>query len=155
MEIIDKIAIVATIIGCLLLLKGLNAFAEILNDQDGAQVKKIRTGFIVCLVAAALDFIPGIAGYILSSIVEFVAVIIMLQAYTALKNSLTFPPQACKGAGTLLIAQALFLPGFLVPVIGIFLFLVAFIFVLSGWSTIMKTNPETGMKQSGEYSPYN
>jgi hypothetical protein len=156
----DNMAVVAIIVGYFLFLQGLKGFSGILNPQDGAQVKKIRNGVILGIIAAAIDFIPLIG--IVSGIVNLIAFIIMLLAYSALKNSATFPPQARRGAGTLFTSQILIAIGVVlgwIPLIGgFFEFIlsgIAYILVLVGWSTIRKANPEAGMTRPGEYPPYN
>ncbi|MDR1338455.1 MAG: hypothetical protein LBK58_00090 [Prevotellaceae bacterium] len=155
----DNLAIVAIIVGYFLFLQGLKGFSGILNSQDGAQVKKIRNGVILGIVAAGLDFIPLMG--IVSGIVNIIAFIIMLMAYSALKNSATFPPQARRGAGTLFTSQILIIIGVVlgwIPLIGgLFEFIlsgIAYILVLVGWSTIKKANPEAGTTRPGEYPPY-
>jgi hypothetical protein len=156
----DNMAIVAIIVGYFLFLQGLKGFSGILNPQDSAQVKKIRNGVIMGIVAAGLDFIPLMG--LVSGIVNLIAFIIMLMAYSALKNSATFPPQARRGAGTLFTSQILIAIGVVLgwmPLIGgFFEFIlsgIAYILVLVGWSTIRKANPEAGMTRPGEYPPYN
>jgi hypothetical protein len=155
----DNMAVVAIIVGYFLFLQGLSSFSGILNPQDGAQVKMIRNGVILGIIAAAIDFIPLMG--IVSGIINLIAFIIMLMAYSALKNSATFPPQARRGAGTLFTSQILIAIGVVlgwIPLIGGFfefiLSVIAYILVLVGWSTIRKANPEAGMTQPGEYPPY-
>jgi hypothetical protein len=134
--------------GYVLFLIGLTGFAKILDGSDSAAVGKIRTGVILGLVAIVTGFIP-LAGGIIGGIINIVAFIMMMIAYSALKKSQTFPQAARRGAGTLFTSQILLIIGAalgLIPFIGaIFdgiLGIIAFIMVLVGWSTIRKAQPE-------------
>ncbi|MDR2120322.1 MAG: hypothetical protein LBP64_05540 [Tannerella sp.] len=134
--------------GYVLYLLGLNSFGEILEANDSASVGKIRTGVILGLVGIVLGLLP-LAGWILGGIANIIAFIMMMTGYSALKNSQTFPARARRGAGTLYTSQILLIIGVVlgwIPVLGgVFegiLGLIAFILVLSGWSTIKNTQPE-------------
>ncbi|MDR1602735.1 MAG: hypothetical protein LBS42_09960 [Tannerella sp.] len=134
--------------GYILFLLGLSGFARILEPNDSASVGKIRTGVILGLIATGVGFIPLI-GWIVGGILNIIAFIMMLIAYSALKNSRTFPAGARRGAGSLFTSQILLIIGVVlgwIPFVGgIFrgiLNIIAFILLLTGWATIKNTQPE-------------
>jgi uncharacterized membrane protein len=82
----------------------------------------------------------------IGGILNIIAFIMMLLAYSALKNSQTFPAGARRGAGSLFTSQILLIIGVVlgwIPLVGgIFsgiLSIIAFILVFTGWATIKKT----------------
>jgi uncharacterized membrane protein len=146
--------------GYVMFLIGLGGFTKILEPHDSAAVGKIRTGVILGLAGEVIGFIPLI-GWIIGGLLKIIAFFMMLTAYSALKNSQTFPARGRTGAGRLYTSQILLIIGVVlgwIPLIGgIFkgiLNLIAFIMVLSGWATIKNTRPgapEYPMPEAPEY----
>ncbi|MDR2585987.1 MAG: hypothetical protein LBC84_07205 [Prevotellaceae bacterium] len=160
LSIICKILIAAIILGYYLYLKGLSDFAKILDSTDSTAVGTIRSATIVILIGWVLSFVfgflpfVGFVGRLISGILCLIAYIMMLQGYSTLKKSSTFPEQARKGASSLFTAIVLLLCAIiigLIPLIGgipsMILNIIAFIMVLSGWAKIKNAvaNPTTTM----------
>jgi hypothetical protein len=134
------------IIGYVLTLMGLGGFRNVLDSKDSASVGKVRTGFILGIVAIGVDFIP-LMGWA-AGVLNIIAFILMLIGYSALKGSETFPTKARSGASTLFIAMILLVVGEvldLIPLIGdyfnaLFHF-IAYILTLVGWAKIKNAVP--------------
>jgi hypothetical protein len=150
LAIIVYLLLAAIIFGYYLYLKGLIDFEKAVDPADAENVKKVRTATILVLIGFGLtlvfsilpifgDFMSGFIGGILN----IVAYILMLIAFSGLKNSSTFPKIAQQGANFLFVAMILLLCAVVlgwIPFIGgvmeIIVSVVAFIFVLLGWLKI-------------------
>jgi hypothetical protein len=143
LSIICKLLLVGIIAGYVLTLLGLSNFATILEDADGAAIRKVRLAFILVLISTGLEFVPLLG--IVCTVLYIVAYIIMLQGYSALKKSPTFP--ATKAASTLFTAMILLLIGVIldfIPLVGDFLegvlSIIAYVMMFLGWSKIKNLN---------------
>lgn len=125
---------------------GVSGMAKKLTGVDQQSFMKIRTAIILNIVATLCSLIP-VAGSIIALILNIIAFIFLLQAYSALKASPTFPVKARSGASLLFIATILNLIGVIlaiIPLIGIIgslLNLVADILIIIGWYKVMSANP--------------
>lgn len=136
-------------------MSGLSNFAEIqANDDDSCGVRRIRSGMVWTLLSIVVNYIPML-GRFLSSLFLFIAFFVLLSGYSKLKNSLTFPVKARRGAGVLFGSMFVQLIGNIldwVPIVGdllegLFSF-IAFCMVLNGWKKIKKADVnETPMTQ--------
>ena len=139
--------LVAIIFGYVLTFLGLTGFRTILETNDANAIGKVRTAFILAIIAAGVGFIP-LMGWV-GGILNIVAFILMLLGYSALKSSSTFPELGRKGASTLFVALILLLVGVVVGFIpfigGIFngiLSIIAYIMTLLGWKKIVSAAVE-------------
>jgi len=136
------ILLAAIIIGYVLTFLGLTGFRKILELNDATAIGKVRTAFILAIIAAGVSFIP-LMGWA-AGILNIIAFILMLLGYSALKTSTTFPELARKGASTLFVALILLLVGAIIGFIpfvgGIIegvLSIIAYIMTLLGWKKIV------------------
>lgn len=140
-DILKIVVTIAVIYGYWLFLNSLTAFRELVNPNDAPRVGSIRTAVILQIIAAILAVIPIVA--IVGGILSIIAWIMLLIAYAGLKDSVTFPELARRGASRIFIAMILSLVGWIVgwiPIIGwIILFIlgiISLIMVLTGWKLI-------------------
>lgn len=145
-------------------MSGLSNFAKIqANDDDSRGVRRIRSGMVWTLLAVLVDYIPTVGGFI-SFLFLFIAFFVLLSGYSKLKNSLTFPVKARRGASVLFGSMFVQLIGNildLIPIVGdlleaLFSF-IAFCMVLNGWKKIKKADvnetPMTQMAQTMGVAP--
>ena len=120
----------------------LKPWQALLAGNDSKAVGRIYTATILQIVAIVLGFIPFIG--LIGSILNLVAWIMLLLAYSDLKKSSTFP--ASEGAGKIFTAMILNLVAAIIcwiPVInliGTILCIVALIMTLNGWKLIAGSN---------------
>lgn len=143
----DILAIVATlaiIYGYWTFIQSLGRFHDLVNPADAPQIKTLRTTTILMIVAAVLSVIPVIK--IAGGIIYLIAWIMLIVAYSKLKNSSTFPELARKGTSRLFLAMILEVIGWVlgfIPLIGsIFetiISIIAFILVILGWKAISES----------------
>jgi hypothetical protein len=139
LNIIVYLLLIAIGVGYILTIVGLGRFGKILDGSDKKAIGSVRTAFILALIAVVLDMVP-LAG-IISDIVYLIAVVLMLVAYSSLKNSTTFAGSA--GASTLFVAMILIVVGWVVDFIPFagdwiesVLSIIAYIMTLAGWCKI-------------------
>jgi len=153
--IICYILLAAIIFGYYLYLKGLSDFEKVNEPADAENVKKLRTATILVLAGMGVIFIfgfipfAGFVGGLIGGILNIVAYILMLLAFSALKSSSTFPSTARSGAGMLFVAMILLLCAALlglIPFIGgilnIIISAIAFVMVIIGWLKIKNAATE-------------
>lgn len=143
-DILSIVAALAIIYGYWMFIQSLDTLQKLVNPADAPQVKTIRTTTILMIVAAVLSVIPVIR--IAGGILYLIAWIMLIIAYSRLKNSPTFPELARKGTSKLFLAMILEVIGWvigLIPFIGsIFeaiLSITAFILVILGWKDISES----------------
>lgn len=141
LDVICWLLLAGIIVGVFLYMQGLSQFGNILEPADSTAIGKVRTGAILLIVAAVVDFIPFL-GWV-GGILNIIAYILMLIGFSALKGSTTFPEIAKKGANLLFVSMILLLVGagigFIPLVGGIFKMIlnpVAFILMMVGWMRI-------------------
>lgn len=154
-DIIGYVATFVIVIAYFTYMSGLSNFANIqANDDDSRGVRRIRGGMVWTLLSIVVNYIPVIGGF-LAFLFLFIAFFVLLSGYGKLKNSLTFPVKARRGAGVLFGSMFVQLIGNildLIPVVGdllegLFSF-IAFCMVLNGWKKIKKADVnETPMTQ--------
>ena len=129
---------IGAIYGFWLFFSNLNPWKQLVGDEDAKTIGKIYTATILQMVAIVLRIIPFVG--LIGGILNFVAWIMLLIAYSNLKNSSTFP--ATEGAGKIFTAMILTLVGTIIaiiPVIGIIgsiINICAFFMTLKGWKLI-------------------
>ncbi len=137
---------IANIIGLVLFIQGLGEFMPLLANQDTNSVGKIRTAAILNIVGAILAVIPviSLAGVVLN----IIAFILMIMAYSALKSSPSFPTKAREGADKLFNAMILNIIAavcVIIPVIGwiaaFVLRIIAIVFTIKGWAMVRDSDP--------------
>jgi uncharacterized membrane protein len=141
--IIEWIAPIAVILGYIMYLSGLGSFRKLLDKNDGLAVGKVRTGVILMIVGIAVKWIPLIGDF-LGAIISIIGFILAMVGFSKLKNSSSFPEDACKGASMLFTAQILLIIGWIIdfiPLIGgwidaILSFIALLILTLVGWAKI-------------------
>ena len=138
--------LILIIVGYGLALSGLTAFRKILGVEDARAVSRVRTAFILAIIAAIVDttFIPFVP-----AIINIIAFIFMISGYSALKKSFTFPEMARRGARTLFSSCVLLIIGAvlsLIPIAGDvlegILGLIAYIMTFVGWKKIVNAAAE-------------
>lgn len=127
--------------GYALFFVGLNGWLKQLTNQEQVLVKKIKIAVILNLVAVVCFFIP-VAGKYITAIINIVAWVLYLQAYSGLRDSATFPELARKGAKSLRTATILGIVAAIIGIIPIIKF-ITFIFditvmimLIIGWNNI-------------------
>ena len=152
------------VIGYFSYMSGLSGFAKTqANDDDSRGVRRIRGGMVWTLLAVLVDYIPKIGGFI-SFLFLFIAFFVLLSGYSKLKNSLTFPVKARRGASVLFGSMFVQLIGNildLIPLVGdlfeVLFSFIAFCMVLNGWKKIKKADvnetPMTQMAQTMGVAP--
>lgn len=143
-DVLDILATVAIVYGYWLFIKSLDIFKDLVNTMDAPRIGSIRTATILSIVGVIVACIP-LLGFV-GSILNLIAWILLLLAYSNLKNSVTFPEGGRRGASKLYTAMILGIIGWvigLIPLIGgIFetiLEIIAFFMVLSGWKSISES----------------
>lgn len=143
-DALDLLATVALIYGYWLFLQSLSAFKGLVDPADAPRIGSIYTSTILLIVGAVAACIPmlGFAGDILN----LIAWIMLLLAYSNLKNSATFPEKGRLGMSKLFTAMILGIIGWVVdfiPLIGdaaeTILEIIAFFMILSGWKRISES----------------
>lgn len=141
LDIICWVLLAGIIIGVVLYVKGLGQFRQILEATDNTAVGKVRTGALLLIIAAAVDFIPFL-GWV-GGILSIIAYILMLIGFSTLKKSETFPEAAKKGASLLFVAALLVVIGMgvgFIPFIGTVVEMIvcpiAFILMIVGWARV-------------------
>ncbi|MDR0437613.1 MAG: hypothetical protein LBH22_04845 [Bacteroidales bacterium] len=153
--IITYLLLAAIIFGYYLYLKGLTDFEKVTEPADSKNVKSLRTATILVLIGWGLVFLFGFvpfAGWVgkwIGGILNIVAYILMLLAFSGLKTSSTFPTVARAGAGMLFVAMILLLCAavlnwipFIGGILNIIISVVAFIMVIMGWLKIKSASAE-------------
>lgn len=143
-DVLEIVATVALIYGYWLFIKSLDIFKGLVNPADAPRIGSIRTATILSIVGAIVACIPllGLVG----GIVNLIAWILLLIAYSNLKNSTTLPEGARRGMSKLFTAMILGIIGWvigLIPLVGgaieTILEIVAFFIVLSGWKSVSES----------------
>ena len=141
-DYLEFAASIGAIYGFWIFFSNLKPWQALLTGNDSKAVGRIHTATILQIVAIVLAFIPLIG--IIGGILNLVAWVLLLMAYSDLKNSSTFP--ASEGAGKIFTAMILNLVAAIIgwiPVIGLIgtiLSIVAFIKTLNGWKLIADSN---------------
>lgn len=140
-SVLNIAAAVAVVYGYWLFIRSLDLFREMVDPADAPCIGSIRSATILSLVGVVLACIPLIG--IVGGIVNLIAWIMLLIAYSNLKDSATFPEGARKGASKIFVAMILGVIGWVVgwiPIVGaviaLILSIVSFFMVLSGWRCI-------------------
>ncbi len=142
-DVLKILATVAVVYGYWLFIQALQIFKGQVNPADAPQVGSIRTAAILTVIAAVLAVIPFV-GFV-GGILNLIAWILLLMAYSKLKNSVTFPETARRGASKLFTAMIVGLVGGiigLIPLIGVIAVvfsIIAFFMTLSGWKSISES----------------
>ena len=140
-SLLNIAATVAIVYGYWLFIKSLDLFKGMVAPLDAPRIGSIRTATILSLVGVVLACIPLIG--IVGGIINLVAWIMLLIAYSNLKDSAPFPEGARKGASKIFVAMILGVIGWVVgwiPIVGsviaLILSIVAFFMILTGWKCI-------------------
>lgn len=148
-DLVEKMFLLLVVTGYYLFFRSLTRFMHLQgNETDCENIARIRTGYILMVVALFTDFIPLIGG-----LVSFILIIIsyakMLSGYSGLKRSVTFPPEAREGASILFTCTIWILVGCVIgsiPLIGSviesIILLVTFFLILDGWGHIKNGAPD-------------
>jgi len=146
-DVIGFLLVVAMIAGYVLYLKGLGEFRQILSGGDAESIAKVRTAVILGIVGLVAAFIPFI-GWLAALVLNIVSFVMMLQGFSKLRFSPTFPALARQGASSLYTAMIVSLVGAIVsiiPLVGGFfalvLSIIAFVMLFSGWGKIKNADP--------------
>lgn len=153
LDIVEALAKIVLIVGYIILLGSLNDFRELQKiSKDKDAVKQIRSGYIIFVFAALLDFIPALGG-LLALILYIIGYAKQISGYRLLSQSEVMPPRARESFDTLRSCVIWSVVGCvvgIVPLVGdiieCFIVLAVFISMLSSWSLI-KGNAPTGTLQ--------
>lgn len=144
-SILNVVATVAIVYGYWNFIKSLDLFKGMVNPVDAPRIGSIRTATILSLVGVVLACIPIIR--IVGGIINLIAWIMLLMAYSNLKDSVTFPEGARRGASKIFVAMILGVIGWLVgwiPIVGsviaLILSIVAFFLIIMGWKCISESD---------------
>ena len=146
-DVIEWMFMTFVILGYLLFFSSLKRFARMQDaEADREQLLRVRTGYILLLLAAVAGFIPVI-GWIASLVLFIVGYVKLIGGYGKLKRSTTFA-DPYNGAGLLRGASIWLLVGAIlgiIPLIGGILetitAIVAFFMTLAGWRRIKQGDP--------------
>lgn len=147
-DIVEKTFSLLVLVGYYLFFRSLTRFMRLQGAaHDREDIARVRTGYILMVIALFTGFIPMIGGLI-SFILIIVSYSKMLSGYSGLKRSETFPPEAREGASMLFSCTIWILVGCVVGIIpligsvieGIIL-LVTFFMILDGWARIKNAAP--------------
>lgn len=134
---------IATLVFIWMIISNLGKWRDLVDANDAGYVSRIRTAFIINIVAVVIGMLPiPLAGAIISGILIIIAFIMQLTAYSSLKNSKTLPQAAANGMSNLFTYTILVLIGTLlgfIPLLGIvclIIKIVAIIFMLMGWAKV-------------------
>lgn len=141
-DYMELAASIGAIYGFWMFFSNLNPWKRLADPADAKAISSIYIATLLQIIAIIFSFIPfvGIVGTILS----IVAWVMLLLAYSNLKNSATFPEMARAGAGKIFTAMILNLVGLVIcwiPIIGfisVILSIFALVFTLNGWKLISK-----------------
>lgn len=122
----------------------LMAYARLQKDfgettVDGSAFGKLKIAAIIAIIGSVVGLIP-VAGTIIALVCSIATFILYLIAFSALKNSTTFPGAA--GAGTVFTAYILSLIGAvlsiipIINIVGAILTLIGLIMLIVGWAKI-------------------
>lgn len=137
---LELFAGLGSLYGFFLFFTNLNPWKELVAEEDAKAIGSIYTATILQMVAVVLAFIPVIG--LIGSILSIVAWVLLLLAYSKLKDSATFPAKAKEGANKIFIAMIVSIVSAviaIIPVIGLIGLIgsiVALIFTLQGWKLI-------------------
>lgn len=147
-DVLHMLATLAVVYGYWLFMKGINLFKTQVHSADAPRVGSIYTATILALIGAVLACIPVIS--IVGGLLNLIAWIMLLIAYSGLKNSTTFPEMARRGASKLFVAMILGVIGGvlgIIPIVGgvinMILSLIAFFMMLAGWKCIAQSDEPT------------
>ncbi len=136
--ILSSIGVIA---GYVFYFMGLIKFCGAVRTEDLPHAKKLKIAVILALVAVVVSMIP-LMGWV-AGVLNIVALILYIIAYSNLKKSETFPARAREGAKLLFVAAILSLVGVclnFIPVAGsvlkLILDVVAMILLLAGWNKV-------------------
>ncbi len=146
-DVIEWMFMSFVILGYLLFFSSLKRFARLQDvEADCEQLLRVRTGYVLLLLAAVAGFIPVI-GWIASLVLFIVGYVKLIGGYGKLKRSTTFS-DPYNGAGLLRGASIWLLVGAIlgaIPLAGGVLetitAIVAFFMTLTGWQRIKRADP--------------
>ncbi len=139
----------ASVVGLFIFMFGIRAFKGVVDSTDLPNVQKINIALTLNICAIFLDFIP-IAGGFIAGGVNIVAFIFMLLGFSGLKNSVTMPTKAKKGASKLFLGAIIaivssvfgFIPLMGDPIAAI-LNVVVLVLYISGWKLFAEEQEDT------------
>lgn len=157
-DMVEDVFNVLVLVGYYLFFRSLTRFALLQQSAaDRDRVGRVRTAYILMVIAMAVGFIPLIGG-LAAFVLMIVAYAKMISGYSGLKKSSTFPWEARRGASTLFACSIWLLVGYVVggiPVIGGIIegliALVVFFVMLSAWGTIKAAAPEMTPEEEAAY----
>ena len=130
-------------IGAVIFFMGLKEFRNAVDKADEANVTKISNAVIILFIGSVMDFLPIPFLGIIVGIINIIAVVMMLMAFSALKSSQTFLEGARKGASILHVSMFMIIVVILVGwipfiggVIGSILTFIAYFIAAFGWKII-------------------
>lgn len=146
---VAALAGVASILGYVFYIQGLNGLQAILQGEDASAISKVKTaailliiGAIVTVVLSVIPILGTVVGGIISGVLNLIGCILSVIAFSSLKKSATFPAAAMGGVSKLFTAYVLNLISYgliltvILAVVAPILSLVAFIMIIIGWSNI-------------------
>ena len=137
-DTLGLIANLGAIYGFWVFFSNLKPWQAIVAQEDAKAVGNIYTATLLQMIAIVLTYIPFVG--LVAGILNIIAWVMLLIAYSNLKNSATFP--AKEGAGKIFTAMILSVVGAIIawiPIIGLigsFLAIVALVMTLNGWKAI-------------------
>lgn len=139
-DYMEFIASIGAIYGFIVFFTNLNPWKALVAPEDAKAVDNIYTATILQMVAIILAFIPFLG--LIGGILNIIAWIMLLIAYSNLKNSATFPAGAKQGASKIFTAMILSVVGAVIAwipfigIIGSILAIIALFMTLGGWKCI-------------------
>lgn len=142
-DIIEKIFSLLMLIGYYLFFRSLTRFSRLQTDESDYQnIIKIRTAYLLLILALIISFLP-IIGRLICFIIIVISYVKLLNGYSKLKKSLTFSTEARRGASILFSCTIWVIIGTVLgclPLLGNIIegiiTLLVFFFTVSGWTHI-------------------
>ena len=145
-DYMDFFASIGAIYGFWIFFSNIKPWQAICAEGDAKTIGSIYTATILQMIGILLGFIPFIG--IIGAILNIVAWVMLLMAYSNLKNSSTFPTKAKEGSEKIYTAMILSLAGAIIgwiPFIGFIggiLSICALVMTIKGWKLIAEAEVE-------------
>ncbi len=145
----DFIFMILLIISYFLFFQGLTQFSKSLKrDYEGDDVLKIRTGFLLFIIAEIIDIIIPLIGFVISLIIYLIGYIKIIKGSRSLSESTFLSEEACKGLKKIKLGYQYMLIinilGFLIlgPILVLLAKIILSIIIINGWKLIKDSDPD-------------
>lgn len=148
MDILGTMTNILVIVGYFMFLNKLSEFSDLQSTyQDKQDVSKVRSGYVLMVIAAVIDFIPAL-GSIIAAILYVFSYILLISGFKALSKSRTMHPDAKEGFNglrsctrTLLIGGILSILPLIGDILNGIISICMFFAIKDHWITIREHGP--------------